>query len=79
MRKNIKHKFAHQDPEKTTEKVSKTSDASPKKKSDEYGLVKKDLKRTAVTIALFIILIVALYIIKDRTDWFSIIISKILK
>jgi hypothetical protein len=75
MKRNVKHKFTHGDPEI---KIKKNPDQKTSSvPSDDFKLIKKDLLRTSLAIAIFVIAIVLIFIIKEKTDWFTILLSKI--
>lgn len=79
MKRNIKHKFVHKDPEKTAPKI-KSSDKSKGvydlSDTDNYLLIKKDLKKTVIIIILFLITIAAVYLIQEKTSLLKPILSK---
>lgn len=76
-----KHHFVHQDPERETLEVKENelkSQASPKKDTGGYTTknIGSDLKRTVITIGVFIILLVVLYIIQTKTGLLNPILRK---
>jgi len=75
MKRKAKHNFAHEDPENL--KQSKVTEEKKNITSDDFTLIKNDLKRTGITISLFVVAILTLYVIKIRTDWFTVLLSKI--
>lgn len=76
MKKNIKHNFRHSDPE-IINKVSSQNPNRQEPSKKEFSLVKKDLRRTGISILIFIAAITAIYFIKIKTDWFTVLLSKI--
>lgn len=68
-----KHHFRYADPESVgvaevrndTEKTEKIATSAPTK---EHVNIKKDLKKTVIVIGLFIIVIIALFFIQEKTN-----------
>lgn len=70
MKKNAKHHFAHQDPEKieiyapdntTSNKETQTIKKTPQ------GFLFRDLKKTTITIGIFIALLIVIFLIQNYT------------
>jgi hypothetical protein len=69
MKKNIKHVFAHRDPESI--KVAKINEKDEELESpinDELNVVRRDLRKTVITIIVFVAIILAFYFIQIKTD-----------
>jgi hypothetical protein len=75
MKKNIKHRFTHPDPEivRTTGKSIAKPGAKAKPELDPTALIiKRDLKRSLLTILGFAILLIVFYILNNKYDLLTI-------
>ena len=66
MKKNIKHKFTHSDPEIPKIKSTKTS-SKGKAVEAENNFALADLKKTLILIAIFVAVITAIYFTQTKT------------
>jgi hypothetical protein len=79
MKKIKKHNFSHVDPEKTVRVTPKSTGQKSVveiTKPDEYQLIKKDLLRTFITIGIFVLIVVGLFFVSQKTDLLKPILSK---
>lgn len=67
MKKNIKHKFRHQDPEKVITS-KKSTPMKEIKVSKNLSYETADLKKTGILISIFVLSIILLYFVQIKTD-----------
>ncbi len=68
MRKIKKHQFIHRDPESQNNKKESSGNVPEKRQYDSLAPVKKDTLRTAITLTVFVLIIIAFYFIQTKTN-----------
>lgn len=76
MKTHKKHNFSHKDPEKTNNDILNPTQTKQESKNDEgknseFMLIRRDLKKTIIMVAIFFVITALLYIIQIKTDWLS--------
>jgi uncharacterized membrane protein len=77
MKKSKRHTFYHADPEKIVPKnIAKENSSQVQEEDRVPDFVYRDLKRTAVIVGLFILLVVVLYFVQIKTGLMSPVLKK---
>ena len=74
-----KHFFTHPDPERDSPKAERPAaeiQSPALVQSAEPPFVKKDLKKTVLSIGIFILMLAALFLIQTKTGWLSPLLKK---